>query len=309
MLLSKSEDVYILTHINPDGDTLGSGFALAEALRMLGKRANVLCSDDFPMRYLFLFDTYKPQEFEPKTIVAVDIADTQLLGSKLSAYKDSIDLCIDHHISNTMFAKRTLLDDKASAACEVIYDVLAALEIPMNLTIAKCLYTGIATDTGCFKYSNTTPKAHIITSELMEFPINFPIINHLMFDMKSKGRLIAEQHIINTMEFHYHDMCALIVITQQLIEDTKVGEAEFEGLASLPRQIEGVQIGVTIKEKAPNYYKVSMRSSDLIDVSALCQRLGGGGHARAAGCVVEADLETTKSIVLDAVGKVLGLKP
>lgn len=305
--LIENDDYYILTHINPDGDTLGAGFALADALRGMGKNANVLCSDELPLRYLFLFDKYQPQDFEGRTIVSVDIADVQLFGDKLSIYKDNVDLCIDHHISNSMFAKRTFLDGSASATCEMMYNLIVEMGAPINKTIAKCLYTGIATDTGCFKYGNTTVAAHVIAGELISHGIDFAIINHMMFDLKTRSRLKAEQILISNMEFHFEDMCALITVTKDLIEQTQVDESEFDGLASIPRQVEGVQVGVTIKEKETGAYKISMRSSDNIDVSKICGYFGGGGHARAAGCQLEGELEEIKGRVLDKIEESINL--
>lgn len=305
--LLENDDYYILTHINPDGDTLGAGFALADALRSMGKNANVLCSDELPLRYLFLFDKYQPWDFEDRTIVSVDIADLQLLGDELSIYKDRIDLCIDHHVSNSMYAKRTFLDGAASATCEMMYNVIVEMGVPINKTIAKCLYTGIATDTGCFKYGNTTVAAHVIAGELISHDIDFAIINHLMFDLKTRSRLKAEQILISNMEFHLDGMCALITITKDLIKQTQVDESEFDGLASIPRQVEGVSIGVTIKEKETGVYKISMRSSDNVDVSQICGHFGGGGHTRAAGCQLEGELDEIKARILKKVEESINL--
>ena len=170
--LKTHDNYYILTHQSPDGDTLGSGFALCYALRGMGKNANVLCSDEFPKRYHYMYADYEPQKFSPETIVAVDVADSKLLGTKLAQYGDYVDLCIDHHISNTEYAKRLLIYPDASAACEVLYRVLSEMETELNKNIAACLYTGISTDTGCFKYGNTTRLAHIIAAKLMEFDID-----------------------------------------------------------------------------------------------------------------------------------------
>ena len=168
--LETCDNVTILTHKSPDGDTLGAGFALCRYLRLSGKKANVVNSEPFPERYSFLYEGYEPMEFEEKTVIAVDIADTVLLGSTLQRYaeKGKIDLCIDHHISNKYYAKYTFVNASASAACQIIYELLRYMGAELDRIIAKCLYTGIATDTGCFKYENTTSAAHIACSELMK---------------------------------------------------------------------------------------------------------------------------------------------
>lgn len=301
-ILRSSEDVYILTHHSPDGDTLGSGFALMNVLRGMGKRANVLCSDGFPNRYSFMYEGYYEEEFEPKMIIAVDIADPQLIGSKLSEYADNVYLCIDHHISNTRFAGNTLLNSDAAATCELLYSVFKEMGINLTDLIATCLYTGIATDTGCFKYENTTKQTHIIAGELFDYSIDYSIINRKMFDVKSKGRVMVEQYLLKNMEYYLNDKCTMITITKQIMEESGIEAAEFEGLASLTLQVEGVMVGVTIKQRDENRYKVSMRSSNEMDVSALCQQFGGGGHIRAAGCLLEGELEDIKKIIVNAIG-------
>ena len=300
-------DFIILTHKNPDGDTLGSGFALMYALRNMGKNANVLNSDSFPARYDFLYSDYQPQDFDPKTIVAVDIADIQLLGSNLAEYstEGKIDICIDHHISNKHFAKQTYVDGNSSAAALIIYELFKFMNIEITNEIAKCLYTGIATDTGCFKFENTTPKAHIAAADLMTYDINFALINRKMFDIKSRGRLKVEQTVMANIEYFFAGKCAMIFLTKKLMEESNVEEAEFDGLASIPLQVEGVKIGITIKERHENVFKLSVRTTQEIDASAFCQNFGGGGHIRAAGCEIKGDLDYVKKAVLDRLKDIL----
>ena len=304
----KNHDNYvILTHKNPDGDTLGSGFALCYALRNMGKNANVLNSDSFPARYDFLYSNYQPQTFDTKTIVAVDIADIQLLGSNLSEYsqEETIDVCIDHHISNKLFAKETYVDGTASAAALIIYELFKYMNIEITNEIARCLYTGIATDTGCFKFENTTPNAHIAAAELMTYDINFALINRKMFDIKSRGRLKVEQTVMSNMEYFFDGKCAIILLTKALMKESDVEEAEFDGLASMPLQVDGVNIGITIKERHENVFKLSVRTTQEFDASEFCQNFGGGGHIRAAGCEIQGNLSYVKKIVLEKVKEIL----
>ena len=168
-IFEENDNFLILTHKSPDGDTLGSGFALSAFLRDMGKKANVVNSDSFPKRYDLIYESYYPQEFDVKYVIAVDIADTNLLGSNLSKYAEegAIDLCIDHHISNKYFAKQSYVEADASAAALIMYKIFKASGRNISRQIARCLYTGIATDTGCFKYENTTPQAHIACAEHM----------------------------------------------------------------------------------------------------------------------------------------------
>lgn len=302
------DNYLILTHKSPDGDTLGSGFALWNFLENGGKKANVLNSDGFPARYDLMYDGYYEQEFEPECVVAVDIADTQLFGSELSEYakEGAIDLCIDHHISNKFYANQTYVDGEASAACLILYEFFKHINAQITDQMAKCLYTGIATDTGCFKFENTTPKAHIAAAELMQYDIKFSAINRKMFDVKSRGRLAVEQAVISNIEYFFDGQCAIILITKELMRACGAEEAEFDGLASLPLQVEGVKIGITIKQREEEVFKLSVRTAEDIDASKFCQYFNGGGHIRAAGCEIKADLQTVKSKVLEQVAVTLG---
>ena len=305
----KSHDNYlILTHKSPDGDTLGCGFALCGYLRGIGKNANVLNSDGFPKRYDFLYEGYSEQQFEPECVVAVDIADTQLLGSGLAEYAQDgkIDLCIDHHISNKYYAKQTYVDGEASAACLVLYEFLKHIGAEISDQVAKCLYTGIATDTGCFKFENTTPKAHMAAAELMQYDIDFAAVNRDMFDIKSRGRLAVEQAVMSSIEYHFDGRCAMIFITTELMESCGADDSEFDGLASMPLQVEGVQIGITVKQRDTERFKLSVRTVEPIDASAFCQQFGGGGHIRAAGCEIRGDIKAVKAKIIDQVAEVLG---
>lgn len=307
--LLSNDNYIILTHQSPDGDTLGCGFGLCIALRKIGKKANVLCSDEFPKRYRFMFKDYSPQNFTPETVVAVDVADTGLLGAALSVYSDKVDLCIDHHKSNTMYAKRLLLDAGASAACQLLYDLLLHMNIGIDTRIAECVYTGIITDTGCFKYSNTTKRAHIIAAELMDYGISYERINREMFDVKSRARINVEQYIVSALEYYLDDKCAVIAITNEIINETGASSDDFEGLAGLTMQLDSVLVGITIKEREDGKFKVSLRSASELDVSDICGKFGGGGHRKAAGCLMEGNLSDVKRKLVSAIAAEIGMNP
>lgn len=302
--LRNNDNYYILTHGTPDGDTIGSGFGLCGILRKMGKKANVYCSDPLPRRYDFMYEGYEELPFEPKAIVAVDVADPKLLGQKLSVYKDKVDLCIDHHISNTGYAARTLVEPDAAAACQVIYRLLSEEKLTEPDThIAQCLYTGMATDTGCFRFDSTSPETHIAAAELMRYDIEAGKINRRMFEQKSKARLAVEQYILGNIEYYFEDRCAVAAVTLEEMTATGLPADEFEGLASLTTLLETVEVGIIIRQKEEHKFKVSMRSSGDTDVSELCRRFGGGGHVKAAGCTFETTLEDAKKQVLEAVAE------
>lgn len=304
--LRSCEDAVIVTHQSPDGDCIGAGFALKDILGELGKRSRVVCSDEFPKRFDFLTDTGCGEEFDPKTVISVDIADTQLMGKLKELYGSRVQLCIDHHVSNTGYAGKTLLRADGSATCELIYDLAQELGIKLSSHAAACIYTGIATDTGCFKYDCTTVRSHEIAAELKKsFNINFAQINRNMFDVKSIGRIKMESAVLELMEYYYESRLTMVCITAEIMEKMGVDGDDLEGCASLPLQVEGVEVGILLKEREPGVYKISMRSANDINVSEICQTIGGGGHAKAAGCLLKGSLEDVKKQLVEAVGKAL----
>lgn len=307
-IFMSNDNFLILTHKSPDGDTLGSGFALCAFLRDMGKKANVINADELPERYGFIYEDYKPQEFDVKYVIAVDIADPNLIGSKLSEYQKpgTVNLCIDHHVSNKQFADKTYVEPDASAAALIMYKLFKLSGRNISKQMARCLYTGIATDTGCFKYENTTPEAHIACAELMAYDIDFAAINRRMFDIKSRARIKVEQSVINSMQYFLNGECAMIALTQKRIEESGVEAAEFDGLASIPLSVEGVKIGITVKQRHENVFKISVRTTDDIDASEFCRTFGGGGHIRASGCEIEGDYESVKAKLLEQAKRVLG---
>ncbi len=299
-ILRGMDNIAILCHRNPDGDTLGSGFALHYILKQLGKKSKIFCHDEVPAQYSYLLSEYSPEEFEIENIVAVDVADEQLLGENLDMFKGKVDLCIDHHGSNKCYAKNWLVRSTAAANCEIIEDICYGFEeAELTKIIADCIYTGVSTDTGCFRYSNTTGHTHAVAGRMFKAGCDFSMINRVMFELKSLSRIEIEKEVLNTVEYHYGNRCALVYITKEMLERTGALESELEGVAAMPRQIEGVEVGITLRQR-DNGYKVSMRSGDEVDASVICAKLGGGGHRCASGCFIEGDLETAKKIILSA---------
>jgi len=288
-MLKNFDNVYILTHQSPDGDTTGSGFALYYALISMGKKAKVLCSDDFNHKYNYITKDYIDLDFQPDYIVSTDVADNKLLGTLNEQYGDKVYLCIDHHISNVEYSKYLLLSPNSSATCEVVYKLLKIMGVPLNENIAKSLYTGIATDTGCFKFSNCNAETHRIVSEIMEqFPnINYAQINRLLFDVKSISRIRAEREALDNIQYYLKGKCAVLCITNEMITRLNMSLDDFEGITGLSTQAEGVEVGVTMKETEKDTFKISMRSVGEVNVSNICKKFGGGGHVKASGCKIQ----------------------
>lgn len=304
--LRNCKDAVIITHRNPDGDCIGAGFAIKEILKQLGIKSKVICHDDFPKRYDFLTQGGAGEEFEPQAVIAVDVADTKLMGKYQEIYGDKVNLCIDHHISNKNYAEKTLLRVDAAATCEVIYDLAKFMGIKITKHCAECLYTGIATDSGCFKFASTTPHTHEVTAEIMReySDIEFARINRYMFDVKSVGRVKLESRLNEMIETYLDGKLCIISVTREIMSELGMNDDEFEGFAPLTIQYENAEVGIFIRQRSDDY-KCSFRSADKVNVSEICETLGGGGHAKAAGCNISGNLDDIKKQLVEAVRKAI----
>ncbi len=299
LYLQAHDNYEILTHAYPDGDTLGSGFALCLALQQLGKKARVITTN-VPSKFSYLLQGIKEQSFEPEVIISTDVAADSLLGTNMSKYIGKIDVCIDHHGSNTITAAEKFVDRFAAANCEILYKLFLRMNIKITPQIADCLYTGISTDTGCFRYTNTTAETMRVAASLMDFGCRTEYINKIMFETKSKEKILIERAVYDTMTYCANGRCAIIYTTLDMLKKLNVGDDEMEGLASIPRQIEGVLIGITMREKDDGVFKISVRTNDNINASDFCSQFGGGGHPAAAGCSIKGTLEEVKSKLVAA---------
>lgn len=303
-LLSKDK-ILILTHRSPDGDTIGSGYALAMALRKLGKSVKVDCTDPFPEKYSYFTDKLEKLEFDEEFVVSVDIADTKLLGEKLSDYADKIDLCIDHHGSNTKYAKEYYVEASAAAAAQVIAKLIRLMNVEFDKDIANAIYTGITTDTGCFRYTNVTAETHRIAADMIDCGAESGMINRLMFETKSRSRLEIERRVMDSIQFYLDGRCAIAYATIDMMKESGAVDSDMEGVSSLPRQIEGVMAGITLREKNNGKFKVSVRTTDELDASAICANFGGGGHKAAAGCMITGTLNEAIEQIIEVVRQAL----
>jgi phosphoesterase RecJ-like protein len=302
-LLKSQDNILILVHGHPDGDTLGSGLALKYALTAIGKNAVVKCCDKVPDKYSYM-GAMCTENFRYDFITAVDVADTKLLGKDFNAeYSDKIQLCIDHHGSNKMYAENTLLDSSAAATAEIILEIIRELNVEITKEIADCIYTGLTTDTGCFRYSNVTPRTMRMAADMIEAGASNAKINTIMFETKTRTYVALERMALDSMKMYLDDKCAVITVTQDMYKKSGSDESEVDAIASIPRQIEGVLVGVTIREKTDGTYKVSMRSSEPVNVSEICAAMGGGGHPRAAGCDVAGPCDKATKTIIENVKK------
>lgn len=297
--LEKVKNVTILTHTHPDGDTVGAGLGLCRFLRSRGVKANVKNSDPFPAIFEFITKGYRDEDFKEETVISVDVADTKLLGNLEEEYADRIDLCIDHHYSNRMIAKQSYVDGDCCATCLIIFEVIKLMGGKIDPITADCLYTGIATDTGCFMYEGTSPSAHRAAAELKEAGCHAAAINREMFQVKSLGRILGEQKVISTMRFAHGGQIAVITITNDIMKECSIDRAELDAFAGIPLSVKGVKIGITLKQQPEeeDTFKVSVRTHE-VDASALAATFGGGGHIRAAGCTIKGTAEEVREKII-----------
>ena len=301
-LLRDNDEFIILTHDHPDGDTLGAGFALCRALLKMGKFASVMNATEIPKKYDYLYKDIAPMIMKPNYVIAVDVATENLLGELNGKYH--IDLCIDHHSTNTEYADNLLLKD-VPAACQMMYEVIKELGVEIDSKMASCLYTGLTTDTGCFRYASTTADTYRVAADLIDLGADNGTINRVMFETKTKSYANLERLALESMEFFNDDRVAIITITQEMYEKTGSNEQETEAIAPLTRQVEGVEIGITIREKEDGGCKASIRTFESVNAAELAKEFGGGGHPQAAACRFECDVEEAKNQLLSKVESLL----
>ena len=296
--LNSRDDILIITHKSPDGDTTGSACALAEALRSLGKAAYLFPNPDFSGRLLRRAKSFfAPEGFEPKYVIAVDIADVKLLSKESEEYAERIDLAIDHHITHKPFSRRALVVAEAAACGEIIFDILKELPVKFTKKIANFLYLAISTDTGRFLHTNTTPETHIKAAELLKCGAESEKINREFFVEKSKSRIALEAEIFSNMELFFGGKACVIKLSRECIEKNKATEDDLEGISALARSVKGVSLGVYIHER-DGMAKVSLRSDDKVDCASVCANFGGGGHERAAGCTLDCSLDEASERII-----------
>ena len=294
------DNFVILTHRRPDGDTIGSAAALCRGLRQLGKTAFVLTNEQFTPRFGPFLDGLTCDALPAgATVISADIASEGLLSIDAVRMGLTPVCAIDHHGSNSLACPKLVEADKAACG-EIVYAVLTELGVTVTKQIAECLYTAISTDTGCFKFSNTTANTHRTAAALIAAGADVYPINKLFFDTKSFARLRLEAKLTDTMEFYADGAVGVCTMPKSLLAAFTVTEDDLDSISGFARSIEGVRIGIMIREVEDGLGKISLRTEAPYDASAICQRLGGGGHAAAAGASVPGGIEGAKAAILQA---------
>ena len=309
-ILLSTDRIRIIGHKNPDGDAIGSTAGLAALLEAAGKSVQVVYPDEPAERLKFILcgrETRTPDNmsgFEPTVTVALDCASASRLGSLESAAAE-VEISIDHHEICTPFAKSTFTDGNASASSEMVYHIARELVSrgavkAIDRSIAYPLYAGIASDTGSFKYSNTTSETLEICAALLDTGIDNSEISRLLFDTCSLDRLRAESIAVQKLELFAGGLAAIVAIDGDVFDETGLTRDDFDDSVNLARKVEGVEVGVYIRPDpiAHGKYKVSLRANSYANVAEIAALHGGGGHVRAAGCTVSADSMATAAEII-----------
>lgn len=303
--LQSADHVLILTHRRPDGDTTGSAGALCLALRALGKTAYVAENPEITKRYAPYIVPYAPPKgFEPHVIVGVDMAEENMVfegGEDLAARTD---LVIDHHGSNPGFGKYNLIIGERASCAEIVCEVIEELGVPLTQPIAEAIYVGVSTDTGCFRYSNTTAGTLRTAAKCLDAGVNAGELNRVLFETKSRARYEIERVIQGNMQFFRDGKIAVATITLEDRRRTGADWDDMDAIAAMPRQIEGVEVGLTLTELDSGKTKASVRTTKEVDAAAICMLVGGGGHLRAAGATLDCPLEQAVTRMLEATERV-----
>jgi phosphoesterase RecJ-like protein len=307
-VLREHERFAVLSHIRPDGDALGSQLALALSLQQLGKKVRVWNEDGMLEKYSFLpraeLLTKPPHTGEDVDVaIALDTAIQNRLGTAFAAVRSTgVWINIDHHLSNPGYGDLVYVDPTAPATGQIIFDLIKNQGFPFNREIAENLYAAISTDTGSFQYSKTSARTFEIAAELVCTGINVGRLSQQLYENYPRRRVELLRELLRTMRFERSGRVASFSLTLKTAAELQVLPEDNEGLIDHLRAIRGVIVAVFFEELADGKVRVSMRSkSDAVDVCAICQKFGGGGHTLAAGARVRGTLAEVEKNVLEEI--------
>ncbi len=299
--LSEHDNYIIISHRRPDGDCLGCAAALAAGLRRMGKTAYVFRNVETTAKYLPYVERYfAPDGFTADNIITVDTASESLFPIGAEGYTDSVALCIDHHPSNTGYCNLSCIDGTCAACGEIVYEILMLLNGEIDSEIASLLYIALSTDTGCFAFANTTANTLRIASLLVYAGAPLPELNKKLFRTKPKSRFLIESMIMSGIEFYRGGTVAVVSISRDMMNAAGATEDVMDDIPAIPGSIEGVIVGITLRELESGPTKVSVRTMEAVNANELCAQFDGGGHAMAAGCTIERPLAEAKAMLLKA---------
>ncbi len=304
-ILKEGSRFLMTTHVDPDGDGIGSMLALGGSLDKRGKETLLLIEQPLasPLnqlpgadRILQSFD----RELEFDAILALDCGDPKRLGAHRSLLeREEKVICIDHHKTNSFFGDINLVDPRSSSTGELIFQIIKQAAFPLEEETAKNLFAAIQTDTGSFRYENASAKAFRIAAELVELGATPWEISRIVLEGYSSSRLDLLKRALDTLEFHQDGKIGMMTISSTMFEETGARQIDSERFVDYPRFVSGVELSVLIRQINDNEHKFSLRSNKLVDVADLASCFGGGGHARAAGFQGRGPLEVLKRDFLE----------
>lgn len=301
-LLRGRDRILIVTHKNPDGDTMCSAAALCSALQRLGKEAWLYPNEDVTRKPRPYVEPYfAPADFSAAFIVAVDVATE---GMYARGFSGAVDLCIDHHPKNSHFAAQELIREEKASCGEIILDLIKSLCGDVTKDEATLLYIALTTDTGCFQYANTSYQTLAAGSELLRLGADSPTVMREFFRRVSPARLKLEGMIYSGMSFHRGGKIVIALVTQEMMRTSGATEDDCDDLAGLAGRAEGNAVNVTIRELADGSSKVSVRTVPGVSSREICTVFGGGGHEMASGCNIQAPPEKAKELLLAVIDEV-----
>ena len=301
-LFRSKDNFLLLTHKNPDGDTVGSAAALCHALRRAGKTAFLYRNAEITSKYLPFAEPYfAPEGYEYSFAVAVDVAAEKLLPPD---FDGRIDFCVDHHPSNTKYAPKSLIAPSKASCGEIVLQLIKALNGGIDGEEANLLYVAVSTDCGCFVYANTKADTLRAAAELLDCGADNAALNVALFRKISPARMKLEGMIYSGMEYYRGGKISLATITQEMLRLSGAVEDDLDDISSLAGKAQGAVLCITLREQPDGESRISLRSSPEVDCSEICAVFGGGGHAMAAGCTIQSSPEKAKRMLLDVIDEV-----
>ncbi|MCR3758550.1 bifunctional oligoribonuclease/PAP phosphatase NrnA [Clostridium felsineum] len=308
--IKSSNKIAISFHMSPDGDSIGSSLGLLNALRNVNKDAYILSKEIVPESFEFLNfaeeidGNHFKVEDNTDLLITLDCGNIERLNFDtsdilLKSNKYSI-INIDHHITNDFFGDLNYINTKAASVGEIIYDILCKMNIIINKDIAACLYTSILTDTGSFRFSNTTLHTHEVAGNLINTGLDFSEIHRKIFDNKKFEALKLQALVLNDMYLTFDNKLCIMRVTHDFIEKANAGDIDTGDLVSIGLKVNTAEVCMLLKEK-DNCIKVSLRSKSYVDVRKIAEKFGGGGHIRAAGLSIDSNISDVEKMLIDEI--------
>ena len=310
-VITKYRDICLFVHNSMDGDTLGTALALAFALEKMGKSPVVFIEEKIPdsldilhgRRFtLDINNIGNDFSAKGKLAIAIDMADPKMLGKRGTIF-DSFEFSIniDHHITNRKYGDINLILPDFAATAEIIYFIIKELGVEIDKPIAECIYAGICTDTGGFRFRNTTSQSHLIAAELLKFELDVVQMYFSFFEANTFSKIKITGYVSSTLDFYYGGKLAIAVIPLEVFQGYDATDEDSDGLVNIGRSVRGVEISILAREIKEGFFKVNFRSMGATDVSAIAAKFDGGGHTAASGCSLYASADEVKEILIQSV--------